>query len=644
MISRRRVAVILLITGLVAMVAGSSPVAAQEDTEASDLGKIQILNVVSDDDDMVTLDIAIPGSLGELTPSASNFGLAVNGQLFNEFSVRPVSTAVDVVVVIDTSGSMNGGALTAAKQAASSFVERLPADSRVGVIGFGETATVFNAPTADRATVQANISGLEAGGETALWDGLVEAAEMASQSGNALPYIVVLSDGANTVGTATQVDAVTSIDDAEAGLYAIFIDSPEADGSALQESVEALNGIYTTAAGSEGLTGLYQEIADRLSSRYQITFERPFRSQARVVVSVRVGDAAFATARTRLDAVDGSDRNDPEAPARVLNVPVESQLGVVQVADPGWISRSYMLPLGVAAMFLAMILVGILILNPAMDVRIEAMNRADKMAGFNDRVAGLVDGIVARRDTEGELDKALDAANVNLRPGEFVLAAFVMVLSAALAGWLVGGILVAAALAAIAAISTLAYLNIRATKQRNLFADQLTDTLTMLSGSLRAGRGLPQAIELVANEASAPTSEQFRRVVFETQVGRDLTESMQSVARRMKSQDFEWVAKAVDINRELGGDLTELLDNVADTIRERRRISRMVQSLSAEGRASGWVMMSLPVLMLFFIRWRTPENFDLLIYTGLGRAMLAGAGFGMIVGYFWIRKLVDLKY
>ena len=635
----------MTIAGLVAVVSGAIPAAAQDDdADNPDLEKIQILNVVSDEDDVVTLDLAIPGALGELTPSASNFGLAVNGQLVNEFSVSPVSTAVDVIVVIDTSGSMNGGALSAAKEAASSFVDRLPADSRVGVIGFGETATVFNPPTADRVTVQANIAGLEAGGETALWDGLVEAADMAAQSGNALPYIIVLSDGANTVGTADQVDAVTSIDDADAGLYAIFIDSAEADGSALEESVEALNGIYTTSAGSEGLAGLYQEIADRLSSRYQMTFERPDRDQARVVVSVAVEGAAVATARARLNAVEGSTVGDPEGPARVLNVPVDSQLGVVQTPDPGWISQSFMLPVGVAAMFLAMILVGYLVFTPVVDVRLEAANRADRVAGFTDRMAGLFDGVVRQRDTEGELDKALDAANVNLRPGEFVLASFVFVLAATLLGWLAGGFFLAFLLGVVAAIGTLAYLNIRANKQRSLFADQLTDTLTMLSGSLRAGRGLPQAIELVAEEAQPPTSGQFRRVVFETQVGRDLTESMHAVAHRMKSDDFQWVAKAVDINRELGGDLTELLDNVADTIRERRRIERMVRSLSAEGRASGWVMMILPFVMLFFVRWRTPDNFDLLINTTAGRIMLAIAGFGMIIGYFWIRKLVDLKY
>lgn len=117
-----------------------------------------------------------------------------------------------------------------------------------------------------------------------------------------------------------------------------------------------------------------------------------------------------------------------------------------------------------------------------------------------------------------------------------------------------------------------------------------------------------------------------------------------SVAYRMKSQDFEWVARAIAINRELGGDLTEVLRNVSNTIRERRRVARMVRALSAEGRASGWVLLALPVVMFFFLWWRTPENVGLLADTGLGRVMLGIAGLGMVVGYLWIRKLVDLKY
>ena len=199
-------------------------------------------------------------------------------------------------------------------------------------------------------------------------------------------------------------------------------------------------------------------------------------------------------------------------------------------------------------------------------------------------------------------------------------------------------------MALVATASVYLYLVIRIGRRRSQFADQLTDTLGIMTGSLRAGRGLPQAIELVAEEAPSPTAEQFRRVVFETRVGRDMTSAMTSTAKRMKSQDLEWVTRAVDINRELGGDLTEVLDNIVDTIRDRRRVSRQVRALSAEGRASGWVLLALPVLMFFFLAWRTPDSAALLTGTPTGQTLLGIAVVGMVLGYVWIRKLVDLKY
>ncbi len=319
-------------------------------------------------------------------------------------------------------------------------------------------------------------------------------------------------------------------------------------------------------------------------------------------------------------------------------------LGAVDVRVPGVLGSSLMLPIGAAAAFAALLLLGVMMLNPVVDVRLEAASGADRVTGVSRRLAAVAERIVKRRDQSGRLDRALDAAGINLRPGEFLL----MVVTAIVIGALVvsvlsgffAGLMVALLGVGIAAI----YLNGRAGKRRANFADQLTDTLTIMTGSLRAGRGLPQAMELVAAEASTPTSDEFRRIVYETRVGRDMTESMAEVAKRMHCQDFEWVTRAVDINRELGGDLIEVLENVADTIRSRQRVSRMVRSLSAEGRASGWVMLSLPVLMYWFMLWRTPDSAGLMLSHPLGRIMMLAAAGGMVAGYFWIRKLVDLRY
>ncbi len=630
------------------------PAEAQGRQSADDTSSlIQVLSV-ADSDETVVLDVAVPLADDGSAPSASMFGLTFNGAVVDDFRLSAVTTPVDVIVVIDTSGSMvPNGAMAEAKRAAATLLERLPDNAQVGVIGFGDTVTVFNRPTGNRETALANIRNLRPGGETALWDALVAAADLSRPSA-AGPYVIVLTDGADSQSRATSQAAVSALDDADAAVFSVFIDSPEADDSELRAAVASLNGIHVAADGDE-LQARYEAVADRLSGRYRLSFTRPAAAAATVNVSVLVDDA-LAYAQVRLGArsqsrgqpsvsPDGSPADaDPEGPARVLNVPAGAQLGAVATPDPGLLGGPAMLPIGVAAMFLAMVLMAVLVVNPAVDVRMEAAGRADQVAGFKDRLSSAADQLVARGDDRGELNRALDAAGLHLRPGEFVLIIAVLVVVLMLLGWLAAG----PALGILAAIATvlasLTHLNRRAATRRERFADQLTDTLGVLSGSLRAGRGLPQALELVARESPSPTAEQFRRVVFEVQVGRDMTEAMEAVAERMKSQDFEWVASAVAINRELGGDLTELLDTIADTIRERRRIARMVRSISAEGRASGWVLLALPFFVFAFAMWRTPENANLMFTTGLGRFMLALSVVGMVVGYFWIRKIVNFEY
>ncbi|MDH3294260.1 MAG: VWA domain-containing protein [Acidimicrobiia bacterium] len=621
-----------------------APAAGQDDAEQQpdDLTKIQVLNVVEEDDGAVVADIAIPGAIGQLAPVEANFGIAFNGQLI-DFSVAPLTSRVDVVIAIDTSGSMRGNPLRDAKLAAAAFVEGLPDEAQIGVIGFGETVEVLTPLTTDRSTVLSSIDNLVAVGETRLWDGLVAASEMGAGVEGTVPYVVVLSDGDDSISDASRDDAVQSLSDTEVGLYAVAITSGETTGTALQQAVDQVDGIFTAISESSELDTLYQGIADRLASRYQLSFRRNPSTSGTAVISVAV-DSSVATARTSLRSVEAVAEPEPEGPEAALNIPVEAQLGSVPAVDPGVFGDSTMLPIGLGAFFAAIFILGLLVVNPAVDVRLEAAAGADRVAGLNERLSAVADRLVAKRDAEGELDKALDAAGLNLRPGEFLLIAQVIVIVAAMAGWLLGGLFFAFVLAAVAVLTVVVYLNRRASKQRNRFADQLTDTLGILAGSIRAGRGLPQAIELVSTEAPSPTSEQFRRIVFETQVGRDLTQSMFSVAARMKSDEFLWIARAFDINRELGGDLTEILDNIAETIRDRQRINRMVRALSAEGRASGWLMLALPILMFLFMMWRTPDSVDLLLTNSLGQMMLGAGILGMISGFVWIRKLVDLKY
>jgi tight adherence protein B len=181
-------------------------------------------------------------------------------------------------------------------------------------------------------------------------------------------------------------------------------------------------------------------------------------------------------------------------------------------------------------------------------------------------------------------------------------------------------------------------------QRRRKFSDQLGDTLVLLSSSLRAGYGLVQAVDAVARETDAPMSVEFGRVVVETRLGRDLNEALDAVAQRVGSEDFEWVVEAMEIHREVGGDLAEVLDHVAETIRARTRIVRQVRALAAEGKISAIVLFALPIAVGILIASSNPDYTDRLFNTTAGKIMLAVAAALMVAGGLWLRRLVRPEF
>ena len=165
-----------------------------------------------------------------------------------------------------------------------------------------------------------------------------------------------------------------------------------------------------------------------------------------------------------------------------------------------------------------------------------------------------------------------------------------------------------------------------------------------MAGSLRAGHSLLRAVDSVSQEADAPTSEEFSRIVNETRVGRDLNDALDEVAARMGSDDFTWVAQAIAIHREVGGNLAEVLDAVGHTIRERNAIRRQVKALSAEGKLSAIVLMALPFGITGFISMTNPAYLAKFTESVVGYGMLGVAAIMMTVGALWLRKTVAIKF
>ncbi|MFF0902477.1 UNVERIFIED_CONTAM: type II secretion system F family protein [Kocuria sp. CPCC 205316] len=240
---------------------------------------------------------------------------------------------------------------------------------------------------------------------------------------------------------------------------------------------------------------------------------------------------------------------------------------------------------------------------------------------------------------------ALEDAGIKSSPADFLVLVAAGAVVAAAVGAIVGGKFLGVIFFLAAPLVVKVAVGILTTRRKRIFADQLDNTLQLFAGSLRAGHSLLRAIDAVAKESQAPTSEELTRVVNETRLGMDLDESLHQAANRMESEDFSWVAQAIGIHREVGGDLAEVLDRVAETIRQRNQIKRQVRTLSAEGKMSAYILMAIPLLIASVLALIAPEYISQFTSSGmLGYAMIGVALVMFAVGGFWMSQVIKIRF
>jgi tight adherence protein B len=260
------------------------------------------------------------------------------------------------------------------------------------------------------------------------------------------------------------------------------------------------------------------------------------------------------------------------------------------------------------------------------------------------RAVELVDQMPKPKGFEERLQLTLERAGWPLRASEFLALQGVAAAAGAaiglglfLSGWL--GFL----LAVIGAATPRLVLAQRVQRRGATFVAQLPDTLQLLSASLQAGYGLLQAIDTVTKEAPAPTSSEFSRVLTEARLGMPLEQALESMAVRIGNEDFHWVVMAINIQRQVGGNLAQVLETTAGTLREREQLRRQVKVLSAEGRISAVILSLLPFLLAGYMAVVNPEYVGELFRHFIGKVMVAGALGLMVAGVLWMRKLVKIE-
>lgn len=307
-----------------------------------------------------------------------------------------------------------------------------------------------------------------------------------------------------------------------------------------------------------------------------------------------------------------------------------------------------MLALGLLFILLAIgSLAYLLLAQPRVSVErrsVGPVTRRGSVEAASDRLVSAVDVVLNKRGwapfTAAELELSGVAASVS------AVSTAVLVLGASLwagATVVTGNVVLGLFVGAIVPVAVKVALVVKASRRRAAFAGQLQDSLQLIAAALRAGQSLARALDSVSREAPAPMSSEMARVVNENRLGRDLVVAMRGTADRMQNEDFRWIADAVAIQRQSGGNLNEVLGRVSETLRERAAIKDKVKSLAAEGVYSAMIIMALPLfVMLVYVL--TNRTYAAILFTTSTGLIALGIGLVLyLIGGLWMRAIVRVK-
>jgi len=608
--------------------------------------RLTLYRVNTDAFPKTVLEVGLPDSLIGDPGETPEFVVAENGEKVDVLDVSggAQGRTVRAALLIDTSGSMKGRPLADAKAAAHRFVDDLAGRAEVAIVEFNSSPRVVLEYTSDAVALGAAIDSLQADGETAVYDAVVSATQLTRAENGSPTTIVLLSDGGDTASTGTLDQAVKAVKAGGMPILAVALKSPDFDQQSLKLMSTRSGGRVMSVDDSAKLTGFLGALAREIGSVYQVTYRSHKPTTKNIDLDiVATTSGGTAKASTTLDN-----------PLYVTRIPVGSSTVVVPTSNPLML---------IGAVFLAFASVGLLT-AAVLTMRGSRSKSLDQMRFYDQLQAGqvapadgdpsngiaskLVDavGVVAGKGGFLEvIHRELERAGLPLRPAEYIAAhvAFVAVVGF-LGQLLFDRLWVSLGIVVFASIGPLAVLSSRGRKRTRDFETQLPDVLNLLAGGLRTGWGLQQAIDLVVTEGDKPAADEFRRVQIEARLGVPIETSLQSMADRLDSDMFRWVVSAVAIQREVGGNLAEVLDNVAKSVRDRDALYRQVAALTAEGRMSAIILTALPFVVaggMFFV---SPDYIRTGLSSPLGLPVIGLAVVLLIIGVLWLRAVSRIEY
>jgi tight adherence protein B len=569
-----------------------------------------------------------------VVPAGSRPILAEGGRRAGFVKARELGAAQATVLAVDNSASMAGRPLREAKRAATAFLSRQHRVGDAGLVAFGHDALSLTPRSAPRSDVARALDALVTDPQkgTALYDGVILSVERLKKMTSGSRVLVLLTDGRDVGSRSSLQQTIAAAQEANVVVYAIAAGA-RTDVKPLTALASATGGRRFDASDATGPGAAYRSVGRELDRTWQLSYLSTAREGDVARLTVRAGGAASATSLR----IAGGDGNAGLVPRSVARNPITGAavvgLAALLFAAAGVAGRRRRRSSEITRL-----------LEPHLRRREPADEHQAPAARF-ESLLGWTERSLNDLPGSQRLTRELQRSGLKLRAG---LVPYLSVAAAFVFG-AVGTILgappgLALLLMLAGLLSPFAGLSIAARRRTKAFDRQLPDVLATIASTLRAGHGLRTALRAIADDGASPSSEEFAQVLGEERLGRPLDEAIAAMCERIGSPDLEYVATAVRVQSQTGGSLAGLFDTLSETVRERQRHARKVKALTALGRMSAIVLVSLPVALGALMTLLSPAYMAPLYTTSGGHMLIVACGVSMAIGSLFLKRIVSVRF
>jgi tight adherence protein B len=662
---RRVLGAVTLLMMLLAFLA--APLAAQTDGEATTTDTTNTASF-----EVLRVDLRTDGGLVAVRPERGaepgEMTVVIEGEEVpaNLTPIHRSSIDVYTIIVIDDSETADSVAgFSRIQQAALAYVAGVGADTRLMLVRAGGGRLEIRpevAFTSNHASIRSAIERLRPTGGAVTWDAIADSVVAFNRQGEGLRNVVAFI---GSPGLNSRQNAAIAKGNLLSANSSFTVVAPEAANLAIAPFADVANSVRGGAL-FRGTASADMVVAARaaaqthesyLVGRFDASSVIPIPTQA-------VGDGPSPTNEITVNYGEQSERVRvvPNGVAQGSSlaappIPETSRFAILRGNNGAMIAIALAV---VATLLFSFTMLQIFLgndnsLNSTLSVygpqdRTEEQHAAGD--AFQSHRSKIIEQVVERAEeaaaSRGNLTSTttlLEKAEIPLRVGEAFAIQVGIILAALLVGFLLSGgnPFVALAFGVPAGIFPSFFVKFKVRRRAKKLERQLPDTLNLLASTLKAGYSFIQGIDAVGNEAEEPLAGEFRRTVNEARLGKDMDEALDDLAERVDSVDLLWAIVAIKIQREVGGNLAELLSTVADTMTSRSRLRGEVSALTAEGRMSALVLLFLPFGVGLAMYFMNKKYISTLWESSMGYAAMGAGAVSMVVGALWMRKIIDIE-